>query len=132
MKYAEDVVAYNAAQKDEHATICEALMKLFSKTVAEADAKVWHGHPVWFIDGNPIVGYHLQKSGLRILFWSGQSFASNALTPVGNFQAAGMGVDGREGFDVAAFEGLLAQSREIQWDYANLPKRRALEKLTSF
>ena len=62
MKYAVDVVAYHAAQKDEHATICEALMKLFSKTVAEADAKVWHGHPVWFIDGNPVFGYSIKKS----------------------------------------------------------------------
>lgn len=19
--------------------------------------KIWHGHPIWFLDGNPIVGY---------------------------------------------------------------------------
>ena len=123
---------YNDALDGDHPSTCAFLAELIERGLPEATAKVWHGHPVWFIDGNPIVGYHLHKSGLRILFWSGQSFASNALTPVGSFQAAGMGVNGREGFDVAAFEGLLAQSREIQWDYANLPKRRALEKLTAF
>ena len=132
MKYAEDVVAYNAAQKDEHATICEALMKLFSKTVAEADAKVWHGHPVWFIDGNPVFGYSIKKSGVQVLFWSGQSFKTEGLTAIGKFKAAAVDVAKIDAALKSKLQLWLTEAKTIQWDYANLPKRRALEKLTKF
>ena len=39
-----------------------------------AENKIWHAHPVWFLDGNPVVGYSKQKVGVVLLFWSGQSF----------------------------------------------------------
>lgn len=32
------------------------------------------GAPVWFLDGNLIVGYDILKDGVRLLFWSGLSF----------------------------------------------------------
>lgn len=84
-----EIDEYNESLGGNHPSTSAFLAELIERGLPEATAKVWHGHPVWFIDGNPIVGYHLQKSGLRILFWSGRSFTSGALTPVGNFQAGG-------------------------------------------
>lgn len=45
-------------------------------------------HPVWFLDGNPVVGYSKLKDSVRLLFWSGQSFRSTGLEPEGKFKAA--------------------------------------------
>lgn len=112
--------------------MCALLDRHIATALPDAVGKVWHGHPVWFLDTNPVVGYHRQKGGLRVLFWSGQSFVDTRLTAVGKFKAAGMPVAAVEDFDSHEFEALLQQARMIQWDYANLPKRRSLDKLTDF
>lgn len=112
--------------------MCALLDKHIVAALPNAVGEVWHGHPVWFLDKNPVVGYHRQKDGLRILFWSGQSFVDTRLTPVGKYKAAGMSVASVNDFDTGEFDGLLRQARTIQWDYAKLPKRRSLEKLTDF
>ena len=49
---------------------------------------MWHAHPVWFLDGNPVVGYSKLKDCVRLLFCSGQSFAQPGLKPEGKFKAA--------------------------------------------
>ncbi|MFM6967453.1 MAG: hypothetical protein ACKOWN_00735 [Microbacteriaceae bacterium] len=126
------IAEYNSSLMGDDPATCEFLAETIHRALPEAVGKVWHGHPVWFIDGNPIVGYHRHKNGLRVLFWSGQSFLGTKLEPNGSFKAAGMAVGSRAEFDSAAFESDLAQSRTIQWDYAILQKRRALEKLTDF
>ena len=54
----------------------------------DAENKVWHAHPVWFLDGNPIVGYSKLKDSVRLLFWSGQSFDEDDLEQEGSFKAA--------------------------------------------
>ncbi|MFM7857164.1 MAG: hypothetical protein ACKO96_35905, partial [Flammeovirgaceae bacterium] len=51
---------------------CNQLLGFRLKTKAEN--KIWHSHPVWFLDGNPIVGYSKQKKGIRLMFWSGADF----------------------------------------------------------
>ena len=45
----------------------------------ESESKIWHRHPVWFLDGNPIVGYSKLKAGIRLMFWSGASFEEEKL-----------------------------------------------------
>ena len=45
--------------------------------------KIWHGHPVWLLDGNPTVGYSEQKPGIRLMFWSGADFEEPGLNVVG-------------------------------------------------
>jgi hypothetical protein len=127
-----DIEKYNKALGKVEREIAAELCARIAKTLPKADGKVWHGHPVWFIDGNPVVGYSLKKSGIEVLFWSGQSFDSPALRPVGKFKAAGMSVPSLEQLDTKELTACLKSAKTIQWDYENLPKKRKLEKLTDF
>lgn len=127
-----DIEKYNKALGKAEREIAAELCARIAKTLPKADGKVWHGHPVWFIDGNPVVGYSLKKSGIEVLFWSGQSFDSPALRPVGKFKAAGMSVPSLEQLDTKELTACLKSAKTIQWDYENLPKKRKLEKLTDF
>ena len=124
------IAEYNEQLNPEVRTLAEALCKAFAKAVPQAEAKVWHGHPVWFLNGNTVFGYSLKKAGLEVLFWSGKSFKKSGLRPIGKFQAAGCKVDSTT--DVANLKDWLQEAIAIQWDYQNLPKKRALEKLTAF
>ena len=127
-----DIVDYNNSLDAENGAKASSLAAHFGASVPMAEGKVWHGHPVWFINGNPVFGYSLKKSGIEILFWSGQSFKNPGLRAIGKFQAAGIIVDE---FDAAFEQNLrnwLEESVLIQWDYKNLPKLRKLEKLTDF
>ncbi|MEY4554216.1 MAG: hypothetical protein RL197_643 [Actinomycetota bacterium] len=121
---------YNEQLSPESRPLAEALCKLLAKQVPQAESKVWHGHPVWFIAGNPVFGYSLKKAGLEVLFWSGQSFKKSGLRPIGKFQAAGCKVEGLG--DVEGLANWLQEAIKIQWDYQNLPKTRSLSKLTKF
>ena len=132
MKTSADVLEYNTAQTAEHEAICTALAELFAKSLPTAGSKVWHGHPVWFIESNPIVGYSIKKAGVQVLFWSGQSFENSGLKPIGKFKAAGVDVAKADAKTKALLKEMLVESMAIQWDYANLVKKRSLEKLTKF
>ena len=132
MKIGQDILDYQEDLSVEEAEIGEALIKLIEKAIPKAQGKVWHGHPVWFIDGNPIVGYSLKKSGIEVLFWSGQSFKAAGLTPLGKFKAAKLEVPSVNDLDKKQLAEWLGEAIKIQWDYANLPKKRALNKLTKF
>ena len=127
---ATDIIEYNQALAGTQQKIAEQLAVLFAASLPTAEAKVWHGHPVWFLDGNPVCGYSLKKAGLEVLFWSGKSFKTAGLRPIGKYQAAGLAVETAE--DVAKVETFMAEAKSIQWDYKNLPKLRKLEKLTAF
>ncbi len=125
----EDIQKYNETQTAVNSTICEKLLKLITTGLWKADSKIWHGSPVWFIDGNPIVGYQVQKAGVRLLFWSGMSFKEKGLSPVGNvekFKAAGA-LYKDEGEIVAKdVKRWLEKSKKIQWDYKNVVSRRGV------
>lgn len=129
---AADIDKYNKSLNKAEREIAVELCARIQKTLPKAEGKVWHGHPVWFIDGNPIVGYSLKKSGIEVLFWSGQSFDSPALRPIGKFKAAGLSVPSIEDLETKALTACLKSAKAIQWDYANLPKKKKLEKLTDF
>ena len=132
MTATSDILEYNSSLEAGHAQICEQLFALFSKALPEAEAKVWHGHPVWFIEQNPVAGYSIKKSGVQILFWSGQSFNEPGLAPLGKFKAAAFDVPSVEAVGESKLELWLEEARTIQWNYAQLPKRGVLEKLTNF
>ena len=127
---ATDIAEYNQALAGTQQNIAEQLADLFAASLPTAEAKVWHGHPVWFLDGNPVCGYSIKKAGLEVLFWSGKSFKTAGLRPIGKYQAAGLAVEKAE--DIAKVEKFMAETQSIQWDYKNLPKLRRLEKLTAF
>lgn len=125
------ILAYNAVQAtEEEQDICFRLMTLINAIVPEADARIWHAHPVWFLDGNPIVGYSKGKAGIKLLFWSGQSFTTKGLNPEGKFKAAEITYTDTRHMDETALTDWLRQARDIQWDYKNLVKRKGvLERL---
>jgi hypothetical protein len=128
----DDIRTYEATLSAEDRALCERLRAVICATLPEAESKVWHRHPVWFLDGNPVVGYHLLKTGVRVLFWSGQSFTTQGLAPTGTFQAAEFYPRSADALAKYPFDTWLAESREIQWDYKNIMKNKGLVKLTSF
>lgn len=132
MKIGQDILDYQSELSDADAEIGAAIIKLISKSLPKAEGKVWHGHPVWFIDGNPVVGYSLKKAGIEVLFWSGQSFKLEGLRAIGKFKAAGIAVPTIKDLNKRSMTAWLTEAAAIQWDYQNLPKKRALNKLTKF
>jgi hypothetical protein len=127
-----EIKRYNEKLSPDSKLIGDWLLARFKKTLPGTEAKIWHGHPVWFHNGNPIVGYSQMKNGIQILFWSGQSFAQSGLTPVGKFKAAGIYVSSKKDPRISDLALWLKECQTIQWDYANLPKKKKLTKLTKF
>lgn len=126
----KDIVAYNNAQADDRQPICELLAGEIMSGLPEAENKVWHGHPVWFLDGNPIVGYADRKNNVTLLFWSGQSFDEKGLSPEGSFKAAEAKYTGPDEINTDDLARWLEKSKNIQWDYKNIVKRKGvLERL---
>lgn len=126
----QDVQAYNDSQSSVEQAICNLLAQEINQHLPEAENKIWHRHPVWFLEGNPIVGYSKLKNCIRLLFWSGQSFDEPGLQPEGSFKAAEARYTSAEQVDTKALKKWLAKSRKIQWDYKNIVKRKGvLERL---
>lgn len=74
-----EVKAYNKKQTATDKEICDLLASTIDYHLKEAESKIWHAHPVWFLNENPIVGYSKQKPGLRLMFWSGADFKEEDL-----------------------------------------------------
>lgn len=126
----KDVKTYHDGLSTEDKAICEALYSEIDKNLPGAENKVWHRHPVWFLEGNPIVGYSKLKGSVRLLFWSGQSFDEPGLQPEGSFKAAEARYINAAQIDIKALERWLEKSKNIQWDYKNIVKRKGrLERL---
>jgi hypothetical protein len=125
-----DVQTYNESQTGDSKAICDVLLRIISSELPEAENKVWHAHPVWFLDGNPIVGYDKLKDCVRLLFWSGQSFDEPGLKAEGSFKAAEARYISEDQIDVDSLKRWLGKSRTIQWDYKNIVKRQGqLERI---
>ena len=84
MYLSKEIQAYHQALSHSDQTICKLLFVEICRYLPDADYKIWHRHPVWFLDGNPIVGYSKLKDSVRLLFWSGQSFEVEDLQPEGS------------------------------------------------
>lgn len=126
----KEVQAYNDAQSPEDAAVCNLLAEEINRNIPEAENKIWHRHPVWFLDGNPIVGYSKLKDSIRLLFWSGQSFDEPGLAKEGTFKAAEARYTSVEQVNKKDLKRWLEKAEAIQWDYKNLVKRKGkLERL---
>ncbi len=124
------IAAYNAGQDDKDRLICDELCAIINRALPDAESKIWHGHPVWFLDGNPIVGYSKLKGSVRLLFWSGQSFETPGLAVEGTFKAAEARYTDLAQLNPNALISWLYEARTIQWDYKNIVKRKGrLERL---
>jgi hypothetical protein len=121
------ISSYNAALKGEDKKICDILRREIDRALPEAESKIWHGSPVWFLDGNPIVGYSRQKAGLRLMFWSGASFDEEGLIVRGaKFKDASIFYNAVSDVHQKELRRWLKKSRDIRWDYKNIVKRKGV------
>lgn len=125
------IESYNRKQSPDDKAICDLLFKEINKHLKKSENKIWHGHPVWFIDNNPIVGYSKQKNGIRLMFWSGADFDEENLIPgTGKFKDASVFYNDTSEININDLKRWLKKSIEIQWDYKNIVKRKGkLERL---
>ncbi len=126
-----EIRAYHNKQAAVHKKVCNLLSETISSELSEAESKLWHAHPVWFIDSNPIVGYSKQKAGIRLMFWSGADFAEELLNVRGEkFKDASIFYNHASEIEIKDIKRWLSKSREIQWDYKDIVKRKGrLERI---
>jgi hypothetical protein len=126
-----DTLKYNEQQAPDHKKVCDLLAREIDRSLPQAENKIWHAHPVWFLDGNPTVGYSRQKRGIRLMFWSGAGFEESGLNVVGKkFKDASAFFNDVSEIDKAALLRWLEKAQAIQWDYRNLIQRKGrLERL---
>ena len=127
----KDIQEYNERLSETDREICALLAVEIDLGLPKAENKIWHAHPVWFLDDNPIVGYSRQKAGIRLMFWSGADFDEAALVVRGKkFRDASIFYSDVTDLDVRSLRRWLRKSKQIQWDYKNLVKRKGrLERL---
>lgn len=126
----KEITGYHENLPEQEKAICTILSEVITQNLKGAENKIWHRHPVWFLDGNPIVGYSKLKDCIRLLFWSGQSFDEPGLAPEGSFKAAEVRYTDAAQIKVTHVKRWLKKSAVIQWDYKNIVKRKGrLERL---
>ena len=126
-----ETLKYNEKQELGHREVCDLLAREIDGNLPEAEDKIWHAHPVWFLGGNPIVGYSKQKPGTRLMFWSGADFEEAGLNVVGKkFKDASVFYNDISEVRKSDLRRWLLKAREIQWDYKNIVRRKGrLERL---
>jgi hypothetical protein len=126
-----DIQAYNNLQSPGDTAICNLLAITIDSELKHVENKIWHAHPVWFLDGNPIVGYSKQKKGIRLMFWSGADFNEENLNVLGEkFKDASIFYNNASEINTKDLKRWLSKSEKIQWDYKNIVKRKGkLEQL---
>jgi len=126
-----EIQRFNQRQEPGHREVCDLLAGEIERILPEAEGRIWHAHPVWFLDDNPTVGYSRQKPGIRLMFWSGADFDEVGLNVPGKkFKDASVFFNDASEVDRAELERWLGKAKEIQWDYRNLARRKGrLERL---
>jgi hypothetical protein len=127
----KDIQVYSNTLSKSDKAICDILAQEISTNLPETENKIWHRHPVWFLDGNPITGYSKLKDGIRLMFWSGAGFDEEGLKPgTGKFKDASITYTSVEEINTKDLKRWLKKSKTIQWDYKNIVKRKGvLERL---
>jgi len=125
------IQAYNDSCSETDKAICNLLANTINSVLGDSESKIWHAHPVWFLNANPIVGYSKQKKGIRLMFWSGADFDERALNVLGaKFKDASIFYNDISQINLEDLKRWLQKSETIQWDYKNIVKRKGqLEKI---
>ena len=123
------IAAYNRGQAKGDKVVCDLLKKEIAKALPSSESKIWHGTPVWFLDGNPVVGYHKLKDGVHLLFWSGQTFKEADLEKEGSFKAAYACYGDAKDVKLAPLRRWLGKAKRIQWNYKDIMKNKGLKRL---
>jgi hypothetical protein len=121
-----EIKQYNNALSKDDKAIADLLAEQITLHLPEAENKIWHRHPVWFLDENPVAGYSKLKDCVRLLFWSGQSFGEEELQIEGSFKAAEKRFDSVDQVNKKDLKRWLGKARDIQWDYKNIVKNRGV------
>ena len=120
-----EIEAYNLSQQEEDVKICKLLTELITANLLNAESKIWHRHPVWFSEGNPLVGYSKRKNGIQLMFWSGADFEEEKLQAgSGKFKDASITYQSADQIIPEDVIRWTKKSRLIQWDYKNIVKRK--------
>lgn len=122
----EDIIKYHQQLSITDASLCLLLANELEAGLPGTENKIWHAHPVWFHEGNPIAGYDKLKDGVRLLFWSGQSFEENGLRAEGKFKAAEIRYRTVDEVNLSDLRRWIDKSLKIQWDYKNIVKRKGV------
>jgi hypothetical protein len=123
----KEIKAYHSSFSKEEQAICKKLYQEINSNLPKAENKIWHRHPVWFLDGNPIAGYSKLKDGIRLMFWSGASFDEEYLKPgTGKFKDASITYTSAEDINSKDLKRWLTKSKKIKWDYKNVVKRKGV------
>ena len=118
------ILKYNLNQGNDK-NLCNLLAREITRALPDAENEIWHGHPVWFLDGNPIAGYSKQKAGWRLMFWSGADFSEEKLNVRGSkFKDASVFYSSINEIQKPDLDRWLKKARNIQWDYKNIVKRK--------
>ena len=127
----KEIQAFNDSHSEEDRNICNILSKAINRNLPDAESKIWHRHPVWFLEGNPILGYSRLKAGIRLMFWSVDDFDEENLKPgSGKFKDASVLYTSAEQINIQDLKRWLGKAENIQWDYRNIVKRKGkLERL---
>ncbi|MBK8388828.1 MAG: DUF1801 domain-containing protein [Saprospiraceae bacterium] len=127
----QEIKNYNEKLDAADIEICNELATIINAELTNAESKIWHAHPVWFLDGNPIVGYSKQKKGVRLMFWSGADFEEANLNVKGvKFKDASIFYNNVSEIEKSDLKRWLMKAIAIQWDYKNIVKRKGqLERL---
>lgn len=126
----DDIQTYIEKLTDSDQAICKKLRSNIDTHLPHAESKLWHGHPVWFLAGNPVVGFSKLKDSVQLLFWRGQSFDEPELKPEGTFKAAQARFTHVDQIDTKKLIGWLEKAQTIQWDYKNIVKHKGkLERI---
>lgn len=127
----EAIQAYNDSLLESYRGICDVLAQEIDRGLPKAESKIWHAHPVWFLDGNPTVGYSKQKAGIRLMFWSGADFDEEGLNvKAQKFRDASVFYNAVSEVSRKDLKRWLGKAGNIQWDYKNIVKRKGvLERL---
>lgn len=121
----KEIKAYNEKLSQDDKAVCDILARIIDSVLTEAESKIWHSHPVWFLEGNPVAGYSKQKAGCRLMFWSGADFGEEKLNVRGRkFKDASVFFTAAEQINTRELIRWLKKSRDIQWDYKNIVKRK--------
>lgn len=128
----KEIKTWHQSLSKEEQAICKKLYEEINSHLPNAENKIWHRHPVWFLEGNPTVGYSKLKDGIRLMFWSGASFDEENLKPgTGKFKDASITYQSLEDINTKDLARWLKKSKKIQWDYKNIVKRKGrLERIS--
>ena len=116
-----DTNSCKRAQAPNDRAICPLLAQQIDRNLPDAEKKMWHAHPAWFLDGNPVVGYSKVKDCVRLLFWSGQSFNESGLCKEGSFKAVEARYTTVDQVDTVKLGRWLAEARDVQWAAGTWP-----------